>query len=241
LADISRACDLDSHDADCLYQRGVAHGRLRQQDLALKDFDAAVQLSPNDYLARLARAELQLRQLQAAVTPDMDASAVKPDIDAVDRLAPQADNVRFTLAELYDNIDLYGEAVHEITVWIRYHPDDVMLGSALNWRCWYQGEDNQDLDQALQDCNRALRLAPESPQALDSRALVYMRLGRLDDAIGDYDTTLKQNPKLASSLFGRGLVELRKGQTAQGQADIAAAEKVNPRVPGFFARFGLRP
>jgi tetratricopeptide (TPR) repeat protein len=241
LADISRACDLDSRDADCVYQRGMAHWRLREQDLALKDFDAAVQLSPNLYLARLARAELQLRQLQAAVTPDVDTTAVKPDVDAVDRFAPQADNVRFTLAELYNNMDLYAQAVHEITVWISYHPDDVMLGSALNWRCWYRGEANQDLDQALQDCNRALHLAPGNPQALNSRALVYMRLGKLDDAIGDYDATLKQNPKLASSLFGRGLAELRKGQTAQGQADIAAAESINPRVGGFFARFGLKP
>jgi tetratricopeptide (TPR) repeat protein len=241
LADFTRACNLDSRDADCLYQRGMAHWRLRQGDPALQDFDTAIQISPHDYLARLARAELRLRQPDAAVTPGVDAAAVTPDLDAVDRLAPQADNARFTLAELYDDIDLYGQAVHEITVWIRYHSDDVQLGSALNFRCWYRAEANQDLDQALKDCNRALHLAPGSQQFLDSRGLVNMRLGKLDDAIGDYDAALKQNPKLASSLFGRGLAELRKGETAQGQADIAAAERTNPRVVGFFARFGLKP
>jgi len=166
---------------------------------------------------------------------------VKPDIDAVDRLAPQADNLRFDLAELYDGIDLYAQAVHEVTVWISYHPEDVRLGSALNSRCWFRAEANQDLDEALKDCKRALHLSGRDGQILDSRGLVYLRLGKLDDAIDDYDAALKQNPKIATSLFGRALAELSKGEKSHGQADIAAAEKIDPRIADFFSSIGLKP
>lgn len=232
LADLTRACDLDSRDSDCLYQRGAVHWRLRQQDPALQDFDAAVRISPDNYQARLARAELQLPELHAGV---------KPDLDAVDRLAPQADNLRYGLADLYVEIGLYPQAVRQITLWISYHPDDVLLGSALNRRCWFRVEADQDLDEALKDCNRALHLAPGVRQFLENRGFVYLRLGRLDDAIGDYDAALQRKPKFAAALFGRALAELRKGDKAPGQADIAAAEKIDPTIADFFASIGLKP
>jgi len=232
LADFTRACNLDSHDADCLYQRGLAHWQLRQQDMALQDFDAAIQLSPGDYQARLARAQLQLPQLHAGV---------RQDVDAVDRLAPQAANLRLTLGRLYDAIDLYPQAEQQDTDWIDSHPDDVQLRSALGDRCWFRAEADRHLEEALQDCNRALRLARGDAEILDSRGLVYLRLGKPDDAIADYDAALKKNPKVATSFYGRALAELAKGEKAQGQADIASAERLNPQIADFFVRIGLKP
>jgi tetratricopeptide (TPR) repeat protein len=232
LTDLTRVCDLDSHDADCLYQRGVVHSQLQQQDLALQDFDAAVRISPDNYRARLARAELQLPELHAGV---------KPDLDAVDRLAPQADNLRFRLADLYVEMGLYPQAVQQITLWISYHSEDVLLSSALNRRCWFRTEANQDLDEALQDCTRALHLDAGNRVILDNRGFVYLRLGRLDDAIGDYDAALKRKPTFAAALLGRGLAELRKGDKAQGRADIAAADKINPKIADFFTSIGIEP
>ncbi|MFZ0549637.1 MAG: aspartyl protease family protein [Steroidobacteraceae bacterium] len=232
VADFTRACTLDSHDADCFYRRGAAHAQLQQQDLALRDFNSALQISPDDYQVMLARAELQVSGLQAGV---------KPDVDAVDRLAPQADNLRFTLGELYNEIHRYPQAIHELTVWIGYHPDDVRLRAALSDRCWFRAEANQDLDAALQDCNRALHFAAANADILDSRGLVYLRLGKRDEAVADYDAALKQNPKLVTSLFGRALAELGQGEASQGQADIAAAEKIDPKIADFFSSIGLKP
>jgi len=232
LADFTRACNLDSHDSDCPYQRGLLRWRLHQQDLALQDFDTAVRISPNDYQALLARAELQVPRLRAAV---------RPDVDAVDRLAPQADNVRLTLGGLYNDIHQYPEAVREVTIWIGYHPEDVQLRFALNDRCWFRAEANQDLPAALKDCNRALHLAGAAPATLDSRGLVYLRLGKPDEAIADYDAALQKNPKMPTSLFGRGLAELTRGEKTRGQADIAAAEALDPKVGEFFSSIGLEP
>jgi tetratricopeptide (TPR) repeat protein len=93
----------------------------------------------------------------------------------------------------------------------------------------------------MADCNEALRLDPGEPNMLDSRGLVYVRLGDFDKAIIDYDAALKVNPNEAWSLYGRGLAELRKGLTAPGQADIKAAEAINPRLADEAKTAGLEP
>ena len=42
-------------------------------------------------------------------------------------------------------------------------------------RCWARALTGRDLDKALADCDRALRLAPKTPEFLDSRGLVHLR------------------------------------------------------------------
>jgi tetratricopeptide (TPR) repeat protein/predicted aspartyl protease len=232
VADFTRACNLDPHNGDCFSQRGMARWRLRQPDLALQDFDTAIRLAPNDYETRFDRADLQIPRLH---------TAVKPDLDAVDRLAPQASNLRLELSGLYSAIHSYPMAIHEVTVWIGYHPDDVRLHLALNARCWFRAKANQDLNDALQDCNRALGLTVADANVLESRGLVYLRLGKPDKAIADYDASLEKNPQMAGSLFGRGLAELGRGDENHGRADIAAAEKIDPSISDFYAGIGLKP
>ena len=199
---------------------------------ALQDLDRAIRLSPTDYQARLARAELQVPELHAGA---------KSDMDAVDRLAPPGANERFTLSDLYGDIGQYPLAIHQITLWIDHHPDDVRLRLALGSRCRLRAEADQDLDEALKDCNRAVGLAVADAEVLDSRGLVYLRRGALDRAIADYDAALKANPRVAAALFGRGLAELRKGDEALGHADIGSAETLAPQIADFFAGIGLTP
>lgn len=232
LADFTRACNVDAHDADCPYRRGLVHAELHQQDLAFKDFDTAIQLSPDDYQARLARAELRLPQTH---------DGVKDDLDAVDRQAPPAANLRRRLGQLYAGLGSYPDAIRQVSTWLSYHRDDVEAPRAMASRCWYRAAANIDLDQALDDCNHALRRLSGDADTLDTRGLVYLRLGKPDRAISDYDEALSKNPSTVTSLYGRALAELRKGDNAHGQADIAAAQKLDPRIADFFTGIGLKP
>jgi tetratricopeptide (TPR) repeat protein len=109
----------------------------------------------------------------------------------------------------------------------------------LNARCWRRAVSGRQLDVALADCHASLALK-ESAAALDSRAFVYMRLGRIEEAIADYDAALKLRPAQASSLFGRGIVKLRKGATEDGQADLSAARAIDPRIDAQFADYGVK-
>jgi tetratricopeptide (TPR) repeat protein len=75
--------------------------------------------------------------------------------------------------------------------------------------------------------------------ALEARALVFLKLGQLDKAIADYDAALKTNPKLAGPLYGRGMAKLRTGDLAGGDADTAAAKEINPRIADSFAAYNV--
>jgi len=75
---------------------------------------------------------------------------------------------------------------------------------------------------------------------LDSRGLIYLKLGDYDQAIASYDETLKLDPKYADSLYGRGIAKLRKGDTSDGNADIAPAKAIKPDVAEDFAGYGVK-
>lgn len=112
---------------------------------------------------------------------------------------------------------------------------------AYNERCWLLGRANRNLSKAMTDCDKALQLEPETANYLDSRALVWFRMGKLDRAIADYDAALEREPEMASSLFMRGLVKRRMGKIEEGDDDIATAVAIWPGVTEEFARYGLTP
>jgi len=118
-------------------------------------------------------------------------------------------------------------------------------GGYHNSACWARAMARRELDKALADCNAAVALTARTPRgpsdALDSRGLVWFRMGQFDKAIADYDAALKGNAKLASSLFMRGVIERRKGDTAGGDADIAAAKALDAGVADTYAKAGVTP
>jgi len=106
--------------------------------------------------------------------------------------------------------------------------------SELNDVCYMLAVVNVALDRALEACNRALEPMPHLSNFLDSRALVYLRLGRLKEAQADYDLALKFRPLSAYSLFGRGLVFARLGQSRSADADRAAALRLDATIAEYF-------
>ncbi len=111
--------------------------------------------------------------------------------------------------------------------------------TVLNQRCWTRGTANLDPAAGLKDCTRAIELADNSADALDSRAMVQFRLARYDDVLADLNAALDQEPEQAASLFMRGVVRARMGQ--DGAADLAAARLITPTVDKEFARYGIKP
>ncbi|WP_425229305.1 tetratricopeptide repeat protein [Sphingomonas sp.] len=97
------------------------------------------------------------------------------------------------------------------------------------------------LDTALKDCTKAIELGDSPAAALDSRALVYFKLGRLDDARADLDAALDLHPNLAASLYLRGVVRRRQGAAATGDADLDGARFFAPRIDEDYAGYGVKP
>jgi len=235
LAGLTRAIELDPTQADYFYERGRAYEASNQAEQALADFGQAIKLKPDDVPALMARAALHARRNDPADT-------IGPDLDAADRAAPREGEIRLALGNLYQRVGNYPAAIAQYDDWINSHRDDVGMPRARNQRCWVRALMGQQLDQALEDCNFAVRNGPQAAASfLDSRGLVYLRLGRYDKAIADYDAALALNPKIAWSLYGRGLAKQHLGQAAAAQADIDAAQALAPKIAEEAASHGIVP
>lgn len=106
--------------------------------------------------------------------------------------------------------------------------------SLLNARCWERGLKKTHLEEALQDCESALKSNPNAAHIIDSKGLVLFQLGRYQDAVLTYDQALKLKPNIAASLFMRGQAKLKLGDTAEGESDVAAAKTINPQILSVF-------
>ena len=233
VADLNRAVELAPTESSYLYQRGVALSHTHQGALALADFDAALKLKPDNVPSLLARASFRLGS---------DQTAAVADLEAADRLLPKEAPERIALGDLYERGDLLPAAAAQFSKWIESHErDDVRMPQALNARCWTRALIGGELNAALSDCNGALKLQPDKAQYLDSRGLVYLRLGNYDKAIADYNAALAAQPKVAWSHYGRGIARTRKGLTADGKADIDEALALSPKLAEFASRHGISP
>lgn len=110
-----------------------------------------------------------------------------------------------------------------------------------NGLCWSLAVLGESLDEALAACNARLRVAPDDPETLDSRGLVYLKQGRFQDAWIDYDRAVRINPNGISWLYGRGIAALRLGRAREGRADIEWAKTGYPDIGAMYLSYGIRP
>jgi tetratricopeptide (TPR) repeat protein len=237
LADLSRAIDLRPGEPEYLYQRAMVYRQSGQAAPALADLDHALTLNQDFLPAYLPRAEIRLHE------KNVDGAIA--DLDAVDRLAPKQADVRFVLAERYEVMDRFSQAIAQYDLWIQHHPVDSKRAVALGARCRASAIENQDLAGGLADCNKALSLAdkknPNYGHLFENRGLLELRQANYERAILDFDAALKTLPKDAAALYGRGVAKIRKNKTAEGEIDIAEAVKIAPNIAAPFSKRGLAP
>ncbi len=234
---MSRACELAPDNAEYFFQRGAAYVQLGKPDSGVADFDHALQLNPSHILAMVNRAELRIR------TKDFQGARV--DLDAVDRIAAKQADIRLQLAQDYIQADQLAMAVAQLDTWLLSHKQDRGLRVAWSRRCWARALQNEGLDEALSDCDAAMRgvyeKSPGYDDVLGHHGFVRYRMGRYDKAISDYDDALKLNPKNALVLYSRGLAKIRQKRNAEGETDIGQALKMQPGVADQFNRLGVTP
>jgi tetratricopeptide (TPR) repeat protein/predicted aspartyl protease len=233
IAALNHACELKPDEPKYFYERAELFLRTHQLQLAKADLEHALLLKPADSDAHIARAQVALM--------DKDAVAARLHLDAADRSLPKEANVRLQLGELYVEAHSPERGVAQLNEWIAVHENDALLPEALNGRCWARALLGQELNRALADCNRANRMSPKVAAILDSRGLVWWRLGRFDRAVEDYDRALALAPRTAASLYGRGLSRLRLGKRPEGQADIDAAMALQPDLIRDLQHYGIAP
>jgi tetratricopeptide (TPR) repeat protein len=239
--------------ATAFYNRGHAYYSKGQLDLALADFDQAINMKPASALTLANRGYIYLRhsQFDRAMEDFNMAIRLQPDfapawlgrghanydqgkydiaindytqvIALMPSFAPAAYNDR---GVAYRKQNQFARAIQDYDQAIELEPS---YATALGNRCFSRTVLNQ-LEAALADCTEARRLDRTSPQILDNLGFTYLKLLQPDRAIAGYNAALTLAPKTASALFGRGMARKVKGDSAGAEVDFAAAKAVQPNI-----------
>src|SRR6185312_7862392 len=105
-----------------------------------------------------------------------------------------------------------------------------------------------NLDQALADCDQALKINPKFTNTMfksgpvsarQHRGFVHLKAGRHAEAIEDYNLAVEIKSN-AETLYGRGLAKQKTSDAAGAASDIAAAKTLDPQIVEKFSRFGIK-
>lgn len=113
-------------------------------------------------------------------------------------------------------------------------------GDLLNSQCWFSATWDHQRDDAIDVCNNAVRETDYAAGSLDSRALLFHRLGMPEKALADLDSALSKVPGQAASLYLRGVIRLEQGDEA-GRTDILHADRIQPSIDRQYSRYGIAP
>ncbi len=231
IADLSDAIRLAPANAAYYKARADAYSDQDKSDLAERDYAKALELDPTD-------ADLLVRRGFSRMAEGDHAGALA-DAQAAAKVTHSASLDAATLATLFQELGQPLRAITMLNDVIEYHRNDSRLQGLLNNRCWARALANVELDKALDDCNTAVKRSGGAPSILDSRALVYFRMGQYAKAEADYNAVLDKQPKEAWSLYMRGLTREREGRKAEGEADVKAAIALEPKVANRAKKFAI--
>ncbi|AKR57862.1 hypothetical protein QU42_05270 [Bradyrhizobium sp. UASWS1016] len=95
-----------------------------------------------------------------------------------------------------------------------------------------------DIDRAMEDYDRALRLSPDYYVALNNRGVALMSKGELDRAISDFDRAVQLRTDYLGAYYNRGKALGRKGLFDRAIADYDLVIKADPKNPTFLFERG---
>jgi tetratricopeptide (TPR) repeat protein/transglutaminase-like putative cysteine protease len=217
--------------ADMYLWRASLHQLAGDEKRRLADLEEALKLDPASIgaIAQIATYRVDHGGKDAAL------ALVQEQIDAGGKQAPRFLSVKADLLARVGDKDGAMVAIDEA---VAASPGDPEL---LNSRCWIKGTLGVQLDTALKDCTRSIELSDSPVAALDSRALVYWRMGRQEEAMADLNAALEDAPDLAASLYMRGVIRSKQGKASEAQADLASARLIAPLIEKDYGRWGIKP
>jgi tetratricopeptide (TPR) repeat protein len=197
--------------------RGNAHDSADQFDLALKDYQSALDLDSNNWTALRSRAGSYYRrgQLADAARDLSRAVAAMPDEVSPLRLRGQ----------LYAEMGQTDRAIEDFSKVLDRNPGDLQARQVRGLALASAG----DHARAILDFNRVLERDPRVRVARAARAFSLFRTRQYRLAILDWDLLLKDDPAQPQIIYCRGAAKLLTGDET-GRVDIDTVSQQRPDV-----------
>jgi tetratricopeptide (TPR) repeat protein len=209
---------VDPKNLECLYRRGLVRKIHIGYGLALEDFNAALAISPNNYILLTARGSL-FRSLK------------RPDEGLVD--LNKAIQLKPDYAEAYsDRADIYREkgnadmAIADYGQAVRFDPKDYI---SYMWRASLYDKKGEK-DKAIADYSSAIAAAPSKGGNYYYRGKIYFDQGKADMAEADFKRAVELDPTLTT------LVNSTRTSAALKKTLAALDAKAKPKTPAEAAR-----
>ena len=175
LQEISSSKDTAGKRDSYIYHRiGIAQHYLRHYDVALANFNLAIELNPivNDFYYHRATTCMNLEKYDQAVS----------DYSMVIELDPQGLDPYINRAMAYTAIAKYAEAEADYTTYISMNPYNFYI---------YQKRADvrvsmKNMEGALSDLNALIELKPENASAYYNRGVLEIKLDKKDAACKDF-------------------------------------------------------
>lgn len=209
-----------------LTNRGLHQQRARRFAESVRDFDAAIELAPDDVNLHLSRGA------SYGMAGELDA-AIR-DFEKVLALDPNSGLGYMNRATALEKKGDYVASQRDYDKAVQLIPDNWI---AWDGRCWLRAIVGNDLDGALADCQHALQMRPDAANTMNTRGFVLFRQGRFADAVASYDASIRLDPNVASSYYVRGLARRALGEDAE--SDLAKAIEIEPGVRQRYAGYGI--
>ena len=225
IANLSRVLQIDANNAKAYYYRGQAR-HLQSDNLgAIADLSQAIQLDPRNGDAYRLRGKVNNELFDYAKAEKDYTQAIQFQPDQAE-LYEERSQIRGVLEDAKGAIADANQA-------IKLAPTSSI---AYNSRCYVRARGLGDFKAALADCDKAIVLAQDTPNAgylpvyLTSRC--YVRANLADQtALADCERAIELNPDyIKDPLFleDRGLAHLALGKRAAALADWQQALEVTP-------------
>jgi len=206
--------------------RAVAYYFKGDYDLAIADYDRAIELRPDYVEAYINRGTTYISK------GDYDRAIA--DFDRAIELRPNGNDAYYNRGSAYCHKGNYDLAIADYDRAIELRPAaDTYTNRGLAYD--FRG----DYDLAIADYDRAIELLPDYAEAYCNRGTTYSSKGDYDRAIADYDQAIHLRPDTAEAYYNRGSVYCDKGDYDRAIADYDRAIELRPAAADAYYSRGL--
>ena len=213
--------------AETYFRRGYACYDLGLYDLAIANYDKAIQLEPDYTEAYINRgiAKIRLGQHFAAIS----------DYDKAIQLEPDYTEAYYNRGTAKMRLGQHFAAISDYDKAIQLKPDYADAYYNRGIAKAYLGQHFA----AISDYDKAIQRNPDNASAYLNRGAAKYKLGQHFAAISDYDKAIQRNPDNASAYYNRGIAKAYLGQHLAAISDYDKAIQRNPDNASAYLNRGI--